>query len=179
MKDGDSRASLRHRVLGSWPILPVGVAGFLLAGFIAGTEGLNGAMFIFIGYPLVAWSGYLILFHTLLNLKPEGRKGSGFRWLTYLGKISYGLYIFHAFIYDLSGPILVRLMGLKEGMRELPTGLMLTLVSFSFLATVLVAHLSYRYFESYFLAMKRRFSVFASPGKRNPAVLQEATPPLS
>jgi peptidoglycan/LPS O-acetylase OafA/YrhL len=171
MKDGSCEASLRHRILGSWPILPVGIVGFLLAGFIAGSQGLNNAMFIFMGYPLVAWSGYLILFHTLLNLRPDGRKGRVFRGLAYLGKISYGLYIFHAFVYDLSGPVMVKLLGLKGTMREMPAGLMLVLVGFSFLATVLVAHLSYRYFESYFLAMKRRFSTFSAPEKNGPAIL--------
>ena len=177
MKAEGGQLSLRHRILGSWLALPIGVAGFLLAGFIAGTQGLNNGMFIFIGYPLVAWSGYLILFHTLLNLKPEGRKGRAFRGLAYLGKISYGLYIFHAFIYDLAGPVMVKWLGLKGTMREMSAGHMLLLVVFSFLATVLVAHLSYRYFESFFLAMKGRFSAFAPQGKSDPALLPEAQPP--
>jgi peptidoglycan/LPS O-acetylase OafA/YrhL len=87
------------------------------------------------------------------------------RWAIYLGRISFGLYVFHEFaIYTtdhlfigyiakfkylpivrlLEGPIYVLNMGLTLGL------------------TILLAALSYRFFETPFLKMKKRHSVIES-----------------
>jgi peptidoglycan/LPS O-acetylase OafA/YrhL len=68
-------------------------------------------------------------------------------WLVYLGRISYGLYVFHVaaivVIMPLSLPWLVRL--------PLTFGL-----------TLLAASLSYRFFELPFLRLKKRFTYVSS-----------------
>ena len=85
------------------------------------------------------------------------------RWLAYLGRISYGLYLFHSFVFflvfDRAKPLLNRLaalLHLNQGARD-AVG---TIVVLCF--SVLLAHLSYRYFEAYFLTLKRRFTFVAA-----------------
>ena len=80
--------------------------------------------------------------------------------LAYLGRISYGLYLFHSFIFFLvfehAKPLLNRCaasLGMGAvGRNGFGTGLVLLL-------SVVVAHLSFRYFESFFLKLKRRFTL--------------------
>lgn len=74
------------------------------------------------------------------------------RTLLYLGRISYGLYIFHLFCYQI-----VEQWTLPSGIF---TGV-LTVVktqSAALLLTVAIASLSYRYFEGPFLKLKDRFA---------------------
>jgi peptidoglycan/LPS O-acetylase OafA/YrhL len=82
-----------------------------------------------------------------------------FSWLVYLGRISYGLYVFHllalALIMQLSVvPVL-----------EIPLNFELRLV-FSFLLTVLLAAISYRWVEQPFLRLKDRFRPASSEQSR-------------
>jgi peptidoglycan/LPS O-acetylase OafA/YrhL len=73
----------------------------------------------------------------------------------YLGKLSYGLYMYHLFAVVLVLKALPMLLPLQE----LPTwiGYPLTLGSILILTTG-ISELSYRYFESYFLRKKVKFS---------------------
>jgi peptidoglycan/LPS O-acetylase OafA/YrhL len=73
--------------------------------------------------------------------------------LDYLGKISYGLYMLH--------PIVMQLIGFFYLKMALPVteNYILQVVGFNLaviLLTILLAHLSYKYFESYFLRLKKR-----------------------
>ena len=76
-----------------------------------------------------------------------------FGWLTYLGRISYGLYVFHAFALILTekmiGPAGNAFMGVAKPVLAL-------------LETVALAALSYKYIESPFIRMKDRFTVIKS-----------------
>jgi peptidoglycan/LPS O-acetylase OafA/YrhL len=80
--------------------------------------------------------------------------------LAYLGRISYGLYLFHSLMFFLvfgqAKAMLNRLAALlrlsQAGRNTLGTILVLCL-------SIVVAHLSYRYFESFFLKLKRRFTL--------------------
>jgi peptidoglycan/LPS O-acetylase OafA/YrhL len=81
------------------------------------------------------------------------------KWLAYLGRISYGLYIFHSLILHLvfvtGGPWLskvVRVLHLPESLRA-SVG---TTVAIG--VTIAIAHLSYQYFERSFLRLKSRFT---------------------
>ena len=65
------------------------------------------------------------------------------KWLIYLGKISYGLYVFH-----LLGTFLALHIGLSKG-RFLP----------ALLITIALAAISYQWLEKPFLRMKSRFEV--------------------
>lgn len=69
--------------------------------------------------------------------------------LVYIGRISYGMYIFHV-------PVLNALDQLKH------KGLALNMIRLGlfFTITILLAHFSFKYFESYFLRLKKK--IFAS-----------------
>jgi peptidoglycan/LPS O-acetylase OafA/YrhL len=81
------------------------------------------------------------------------------RFLIYLGKISYGLYVFHL----LASRITQRPLRWIDMHAHLPHFLQepLELVTTLSLA-ILMAHLSYRYYESAFLRLKERFTVVRS-----------------
>ena len=90
------------------------------------------------------------------------------RWLSYLGKISYGLYVFHCFvIYFLvwHGPLaqFELSIGLTTNMKDAAnTGLVL-------LITIGISALSYWGFESPFLRLKERFTFVESRPVSNEA----------
>ena len=100
-------------------------------------------------YLLMA-AGTIMLFFAVLGLASLGR----FKWLIYLGKISYGLYVF-------------QFIGIRVALRPANilaahTHLSTTTVSFfqnglALVLTFVMAHLSYRYLESFFLRLKERF----------------------
>jgi peptidoglycan/LPS O-acetylase OafA/YrhL len=70
----------------------------------------------------------------------------------YLGKISYGLYIYHP----------IAIVAALQTARWLGTASNGFIYALSLLLTVLLAGLSYRYFESYFLGLKSNFTSIAS-----------------
>jgi peptidoglycan/LPS O-acetylase OafA/YrhL len=72
--------------------------------------------------------------------------------LRYLGKISYGLYMFH--------PIcIVLVLNIALLLKQTSN---LLLYPLSLLTTILIAGLSYKYFESNFLKFKRKFTIVTS-----------------
>lgn len=75
------------------------------------------------------------------------------RATVYLGKISYGLYVFHVLGLKVGGSLVVRL--------RLPLVEVCAPVA-SLLITVLLAGLSYRFLETPFLRLKERFAVVQS-----------------
>lgn len=134
-----------------------GLGLFLLGGWMSAMGGINGSPFIFLGYPSVAWGGYLVLFWVLLNLKPE-RSGISFNFQAYLGKISYGLYVLHGFVMVGTQPMAKWITRSTQGYWEMGFGQMTVNFFLALGVTILLAHLSYTYFEGYFLRMKSRFS---------------------
>jgi peptidoglycan/LPS O-acetylase OafA/YrhL len=80
-------------------------------------------------------------------------------WLAYLGRISYGLYIFHSlilyFVFEKGGIWLtrvVRALHLPGSLRaSIGTAVVIA-------ATFAIAHLSFQYFERPFLRLKERFT---------------------
>lgn len=88
------------------------------------------------------------------------------KWIIYLGKISFGLYVFHVLIRDGVGTI-ARLAGL--GVRTGPNHSIINLlISFgvilpvTLLGTIVLASLSYRFLERPFLLMKDRLAFVPS-----------------
>ena len=82
--------------------------------------------------------------------------------VVYLGRISYGLYLFHELIYTLVFHTwktqlfrLGELLHLTEW-----TGALGTVIAFA--STFLLAHLSYQFYERPFLRLKRRFTFIPS-----------------
>jgi peptidoglycan/LPS O-acetylase OafA/YrhL len=92
----------------------------------------------------------------LLSVRP-------FSWLVYLGRISYGLYVFH-------------LLALAV-MINVPLGFGLRVLC-SFLVTVALASVSYTWLEKPFLRLKQRFS-FMPDQKSSPMLSRSSTTPTS
>lgn len=80
----------------------------------------------------------------------------------YLGRISYGLYLFHELVYTLIFHTWkTKLHLLSEFLRVAGwSGGLGTIIAFS--ATALIAHLSYQIYEKPFLRLKRRFTFVPS-----------------
>lgn len=89
-----------------------------------------------------------------------------FSWLVYLGKISYGLYVFHL----LSLAIFAQLISIP--IVDIPLNFERRFV-LSFVLTVILAALSYTFLERPFLKLKRRFSQvhLASDSKKQAEIL--------
>jgi len=111
------------------------------------------------GYGL-ATLGSIMLLVAFLGLDPKLIP----RWATYLGRISFGLYVYHEFALHIMrflpiGPFLLN-AGLSFPVRVfLNTGLGIGL---PLGLTILLASLSYRYLETPFLKLKRRHAVIES-----------------
>lgn len=82
--------------------------------------------------------------------------------LIYLGRISYGLYLFHELIYTLVFHVWkAQFVRLSEFLRLGNwTGGVATAIAFA--ATILLAHLSYQFYERPFLRLKGRFTFIQS-----------------
>jgi peptidoglycan/LPS O-acetylase OafA/YrhL len=84
-------------------------------------------------------------------------------WLAYLGRISYGLYLFHSFLFFLFFEKAAPLIAHRFPVDRLPSGLRANLGTVLVLAaSITLAHMSYRYFERPFLKLKTRFTLVAS-----------------
>jgi peptidoglycan/LPS O-acetylase OafA/YrhL len=106
--------------------------------------------------PYIQHELYSILF-TVLILNLSANDATIVRienkYLNYLGKISYGLYMLH----PLAITIAFRLVLLKyEKVEGFVPGLMV--YSLTFLFSLILAFVSYQYFERYFLKLKHRFN---------------------
>lgn len=74
--------------------------------------------------------------------------------LEYLGKISYGVYMYHSIVMQLVGFIFLKYIPLLK----LPNCVFILLSNLMVInITILLSHLSYKYFESFFLNLKKNF----------------------
>ncbi len=107
---------------------------------------------IVFGYPSVALGGALLLLAVLRT-----STGGGNRVLIYLGRISYGLYVFHVLGLLVSDHA-VHDQTANLFRYSLRVGVALT-------ATIALAAVSYRWLETPFLSLKQRFThVLSRPG---------------
>src|SRR6266851_1525840 len=112
-----------------------------------------------VGAAIAGWAlmllGTILFFVSTLGTPERYIPG----WLAYLGRISYGLYIFHSlilyFVFEKGGVWLtrvVRALHLPGSLRaSIGTAVVLA-------ATFAIAHLSFQYFERPFLRLKERFT---------------------
>jgi peptidoglycan/LPS O-acetylase OafA/YrhL len=103
---------------------------------------------------LIVLPGCLCLFFSLLQL-PAGRMQ---RPLTYLGKISYGLYVYHVLWLGVAGHLTEHF----AAGRLSPMTSHLCAMSLALPATIFSGSVSYRYLESPFLHLKKHFTVILS-----------------
>lgn len=75
--------------------------------------------------------------------------------LNYLGKISYGIYVYHWIIIYL---ILDLIVTIKENFWLFN----ILLYGFSLIISILISHISYFYFEIWFLKLKEKFTIIKS-----------------
>lgn len=103
------------------------------------------------GYALAAL-GCVLMLIAFLGVNPRLLPG----WAIYLGRISFGLYVYHGLAAYLTSELLIgHLASFKSPTYFLKGAVALGL-------TVLMAALSYRYFETPFLKMKKRHSIIES-----------------
>jgi peptidoglycan/LPS O-acetylase OafA/YrhL len=133
-------------------LLALGIAMFAGAVWIGpiGADGVPGIGLRadLLGYGMVL-AGCVAVFFATLGLARVPRL------LTYLGKISYGLYVFHVATMRLSLALLAHFR-IPKSVDALITD------SLAMLLTIAVAHLSYQYLEKPFLRIKERFTVVRS-----------------
>ncbi|MBI9064242.1 MAG: acyltransferase [Marinilabiliaceae bacterium] len=97
----------------------------------------------------------LILFCVLIvNLVVDDKRFEKFRLMQYLGKISYGIYMYHMIVVNL-----VLFLFLKvHSLFHLSSTTVIILINLScIMGTILVSHISFKYFESKFLLLKYKF----------------------
>ncbi|MFN4246512.1 MAG: acyltransferase family protein [Flavipsychrobacter sp.] len=102
----------------------------------------------------------LIGYSVLIGYKGWFQKVLENKFISYLGKVSYGLYLLHAFIqvfyekYLVNNPVKLSLANLN--LPIISNRYLIDFV-FMFIITVAVAHISYQYFEKRFLKYKSKF----------------------
>ena len=119
-------------------------------------------------YALSGFASVVLLLAVLRREAPLLRVRP-FSWLVYLGRISYGLYVFHLFALALLAQVLVL------PVIEIPLNFGLRL-ALSLLLTVILAVVSYNVLELPFLRLKERFR---RADKRQPQYQFTETTPLT
>jgi peptidoglycan/LPS O-acetylase OafA/YrhL len=76
---------------------------------------------------------------------------------SFIGKISYGIFIFHWPVFFAGFALLNKLM-LKTGWQLTATSTLLLNALLSVLITFIFSYLSFRYYESFFLKWKKKYS---------------------
>lgn len=109
-----------------------------------------GSLHLIAGYALTSM-GSLLLMMAFMGIDARFVP----HWAVYLGRISFGLYIYHQFAINMS----VHLFGRGA---HVSLGIRVVRVMLSFTITILLASISYRYYETPFLKMKKRHAVIQS-----------------
>jgi peptidoglycan/LPS O-acetylase OafA/YrhL len=137
-------------------------SGLLIAGLLClalvswgggiGTDNVQGLTTarLYLGYS-GAVAGCVMIFLATLGVSNVPKP------LIYLGKISYGLYVFHAGLLALSRWVAAELKAPSSSIWYV-----LIVDAVALLLCVLAAHFSYKYFERPFLRLKERFEVVHS-----------------
>jgi peptidoglycan/LPS O-acetylase OafA/YrhL len=136
------------------------LASLLLARSLeAQIPGQRRGLFLIVGYALTT-AGSVLLLVSALGVKSAMLPS----WAIYLGRISFGLYVYHAFALCMLrhvNPETLHLIAVRPyPLRALAT--LLVTIGLPFLVTLAMAHVSYRYLESPILRMKRRYEVIKS-----------------
>jgi peptidoglycan/LPS O-acetylase OafA/YrhL len=114
------------------------------------------ALFLIVAYALMT-SGSVLLLISVLGMKASLLPS----WAIYLGRISFGLYVYHGFALRCMmhiNPQSLHLIAIHPyALRALVTSFVT--IGLPFLITFAMAYLSYRYLESPILRLKKRYEV--------------------
>jgi len=148
MRDTDMAALARRcRIL--FPVCLAIIAGLVVA---RGTSKFTDSWMIQIGYSTLA---FLFASLVTLSLQPAGMVHRIFSWsvLRFYGRISYGFYVYHELIHDLTKPIYYTYI--RHLRNNTVAG---ALYTFSVLVLItILSVLSYQFFELPFLRLKSKF----------------------
>ena len=76
------------------------------------------------------------------------------KFMNHLGKISYGIYMYHAFAIQMVGFLILKL----NSIQILPSSVLIFLSFFLVTTiTILIAHISYVFFEKKLISLKKRY----------------------
>lgn len=137
------------KINGAFRVLMIGaaLAGFLIVAKYLEQDGPTSIA----TYSITALASVVLLI-AVLHKDARLLRFPPFTWLVYLGRISYGLYVFHLLSIALIGQVMfIPLLGMQANFE-------IRLVM-SLLLTVLFATVSYTLLEQPFLKLKERFSV--------------------
>jgi peptidoglycan/LPS O-acetylase OafA/YrhL len=127
-------------------LIAVGVTAIATIGYLDELRTGVSRTAVLVGYPVLALSCTVIVF-AVLGMQLRGRA------LQYLGKISYGLYVYHLTCIRITDRLLDVRWGLAGRTLRVAAALGITII---------VAAISYRFLETPFLNLKRRFTHVAS-----------------
>jgi peptidoglycan/LPS O-acetylase OafA/YrhL len=127
----------------------VGQLLFFLHGHHLYTLNITSRVVSTVGYTYIDLVSAMVI---LLSLNSAGFLARIFsvRPLAWLGRISYGFYLFHQIPHDAYGILARRLFGTQRDLN-LPTAVI------AFIATLLLAAVSFQFYEKPFLRLKRHF----------------------
>jgi peptidoglycan/LPS O-acetylase OafA/YrhL len=136
-------------------LVMLGVASWMFAAHYCGLPGQISTLKISMGYPAVALgSGAFVL--ATLGAKSLSPRYAIVRCLVYLGKISYGLYVYDQIAVFIPKVLLFRGLLVPAGWPTWMPWLVYVLLAFGL--NVALAAVSYRWLESPFLRLKERFA---------------------
>ena len=108
------------------------------------------------GFPSVSYEMYSVLFAIIIvNLacNPRSIVKLKYKWMIYLGKISYGLYLFHPIMRVFSLQLTEYLFG--RDIMGMPMNV--CMYSLTIGSTILVSVLSFEFYEKKMMNLKKRF----------------------
>lgn len=86
------------------------------------------------------------------------------RFFNFIGKLSYGIYVYHKLIVLLLVPV-IKFLPFSNGLR------LAIFVTFSLVLTIAVSYFSYHYFEKLFLKLKSRYTTISSTAEKEVKVI--------
>ena len=116
----------------------------------------NSALTLFLGYPVVT-VGCVAIFLSFLGLRLN-MANSITRSLAYLGKISYGLYIWHMLGLEVAKKALALQLPILEEWSDSSVFIAICALG----VTIAIAATSYRFLETPFLRLKSRLALIPS-----------------
>lgn len=146
----------------NWVVLPVGCVGVVLAHVAALYKPTWALFHVFIDTTLALVCCWLV-YQTSLGVRGWVGRTLASGPLRYIGKVSYGIYVYHLFVPALLTPLWVRVLG-QEFPKMGPAHFFICSA-----VTVAIAALSWSLFESPINNLKRHFEAPKAPRLPKPA----------